>query len=126
MQAINLKAAHLRDTLGIDIPQPLLTWNVLDGVKQTAYQIVATSNGTEIWNTGRVSGSTMQAVYEGPAVSRQRITWKLRAWDENDIPGEWSESAYFEYAFLDKREYGLYPQGSRCCYRHCHYHRGRE
>lgn len=105
MQAINLKAAHLRDPLGIDIPQPLLTWNVLDGVKQTAYQIVATSNGTEIWNTGRVSGSTMQAVYEGPAVSRQRIGWRVRVWDENDNPGDWSEPACFEYAFLDKREW---------------------
>lgn len=105
MQAINLKAAHLRDPLGIDIPQPLLTWNVVGGVKQTAYQIVATSNDTEIWNTGRVSSSTMQAVYEGLAVSRQRITWKLRVWDENDIPGEWSESAFFEFAFLSKQEW---------------------
>lgn len=105
MKAISLKAAHLRDPLGIDIQQPLLTWNVVDGVEQTAYQIVATSNGTEVWNTGKVSCSTMQAVYEGPAVSRQRIDWKVCVWDENDIPGEWSEPAFFEFAFLSKQEW---------------------
>lgn len=105
MIAVNLKTAHLRNPLGIDIHQPMLTWNVLGGVKQTAYQIIATCDGTEIWNTGKVSDSIMQAVYEGPAGSRQRIEWRIRLWDENDVQGEWSENAYFEYAFRSKQEW---------------------
>ena len=105
MKAINLKAAHLRNPLGIDIRQPLLTWNVVDGVKQTAYQIVAICDGEEFWNTGKVSGSTMQAVYEGPATSRSCIQWKIRVWDEEGTQGPWSEPAFFEFAFLSKQEW---------------------
>ena len=105
MIAVNLKTAHLRNPLGIDIHQPMLTWNVLGGVKQTAYQIIATCDGTEIWNTGKISGSIMQAIYEGPVDSRQRTQWKVCVWDENDIQGEWSDQAYFEYAFLSKQEW---------------------
>ena len=28
--------------------------------------------------------------------SRQRISWKIRLWDERDEAGEWSEEAFFE------------------------------
>lgn len=105
MIAVRLKTAHLRNPLGIDTHQPMLTWNVIDGVTQTAYQVTATCDGVEVWNTGKVANSTMQAVYEGLAGSRKRITWRIRVWDENDVPGEWSEPAYFEYAFLSKQEW---------------------
>lgn len=106
MLAINLKTAHLRNPLGIDIQKPLLTWNVTGGITQTAYQIVATDDGTEVWSTGKVMGNTMQAVYEGPSASRQKIQWKICVWDENDVPGDWSEPAFFEFAFLNKQEWG--------------------
>ena len=105
MKATKLKTAHLINPLGIDVNQPILTWTVIGGVTQTAYQIVAACDGAEIWNTGKVATGTMQAVYEGPVNSRQRIQWKICVWDENDVQGEWSESAYFEYAFLSKQEW---------------------
>lgn len=105
MKAIRLKAAHLTDPIGIDLRQPLLTWNVIGGTKQTAYQIVASCGGKVVWDTGKVTGRAMQATYTGPAVSRQRIKWKIRVWDESDAPGEWSEEAFFEFALLDKQEW---------------------
>lgn len=105
MRATRLKTAHLINPIGIDVRKPMLTWNVVEGVRQTAYQIVGVCDGVEVWSTGKVSGGMMQAVYEGPADSRQRIAWRIRVWDENDVQGEWSESAYFEYAFLSKQEW---------------------
>ena len=104
MKANNLKTAHLINPLGINIRKPLLTWNCEGGVKQTAYQITARIDGIEVWNSGRVASSAMQAVYEGPAESRARVTWRIRLWDENNVEGEES-SAWFEYALLDKSDF---------------------
>lgn len=105
MKAMHLKTAHLSNPLGIDVKKPVLTWTVTDGITQTAYQIIATIRGVEVWNTGKVNGGAMQAVYEGSAQSRQRIEWKICVWDENDIQGPWSEPAFFEYAFLNKQDW---------------------
>ena len=95
MKAINLKTAHLKNPLGIDIRKPLLTWTCEGGERQTAYQISAFAKGKEIWNSGRVESGAMQAVYEGPAESRLRVEWTIRLWDENGLEGEES-AAWFE------------------------------
>ena len=104
MKAINLKTAHLTNPLGIDIHKPLLTWNCAGGQRQTAYQIIAHANGKELWNSGRVESAAMRAVYEGPAVSRLRVQWTVRLWDENGAAGEKS-TAWFEYALLDRSDF---------------------
>ena len=104
MKAINLKTAHLVNPLGIDIPKPLLTWTCDGGIHQTAYQIVASIDEREVWNSGKVALSAMQAVYDGPAESRARVKWSVTLWDENDAKGEES-SAWFEYALLDKSDF---------------------
>ena len=41
MKAINLKTEHLRNPLGIDVKAPVLSWNDSEGIRQTAYQVVA-------------------------------------------------------------------------------------
>ncbi len=99
MIAIRLKTEHLFDPLGIDIRQPRLFWNCEGGVKQTAYQIV-----TEKWDSGKVESNVMHVEYPLPLVSRERVTWKIRLWDENDEPGEWAE-AFFEMGLLDKADW---------------------
>ena len=105
MKAIRLKAAHLTNPLGIDLKNPLLTWNVEGGTRQSAYQLAAQCGGVEVWNTGKVESSDMQALYSGPSASRERITWRVKLWDENGVEGLWSEEAWFEYAFLDKQDW---------------------
>lgn len=104
MRAIRLKTAHLTVPLGIDLRHPLLTWNCEGGMKQTAYQITANMDGVEVWNTGKVTSNQMQAVYAGPAKSRERIHWQIRLWDENGADGE-SQETWFEYALLDKSDF---------------------
>ena len=104
MKAINLKTAHLINPLGIDIHKPLLTWTCDGGIKQTAYQIIASIDEKEVWNSGKVASSAMQAVYDGSAESRARVAWSVTLWDENDAVGEES-SAWFEYALLDRLDF---------------------
>ncbi|MBD5495391.1 MAG: family 78 glycoside hydrolase catalytic domain [Lachnospiraceae bacterium] len=105
MRAINLMTAHMRNPLGIDIRQPILSWNVLGGIRQSAYEVTAYCSGKMVWSTGKVADSGMQVRYKGPAGSRDRITWNVKIWDEEGNPGEMSESAYFEYAFLARSDF---------------------
>lgn len=90
MKAIRLRTEYLNNPLGLDIRHPRLMWNCEDGTKQTAYQIL-----TEKWDSGKVASSTMSAEYSLELSDRERVTWRIRLWDENDTPGEWSE-AFFE------------------------------
>ena len=90
MKAIRLRTEYLFDPIGVDFRQPRLMWNAEGGVRQTAYQIV-----TEQWDSGRVESSSMQAVYPKTLRDRERVEWKIRLWDENGEPGDWSE-AFFE------------------------------
>ena len=94
MKAIRLRTEYLKDPLGIDIRQPRLQWNCEGGEKQTAYQIV-----TESWDSGRVESASMQAVCPKELHSRERVNWRVRLWDENGEPGDWS-GAFFETGLL--------------------------
>ncbi len=89
MRAIRLKTEYLHDPIGIDISHPRLQWNCEGGTKQTAYQIRCQN-----WDSGKVAGSSMQAVYPHPLVSRERVIWQVRLWDENDVCGAWSEGSF--------------------------------
>ena len=105
MKARRLKTEHLFDPLGIDIKTPQLMWNCEGGIKQTAYQIVASdADGAELWDSGRVESSSMRAVYPGELKSRQRVNWKIRLWDENGQAGEWAE-AFFEMGLLEPSDW---------------------
>ena len=95
MKAIRLRTEYLKKPLGIDIVSPRLMWNCEGGVAQTAYQIV-----TENWDSGKVESPSMYAVWPNKLDSRERVRWRVRLWDENGMPGEWSESC-FEMGLLD-------------------------
>ena len=99
MNAIRLKTEHLFDPLGIDVQNPRLMWNAEGGVKQKACEIV-----TEKWQSGKVESDEMHAEYLLPLTSRERVTWKVRLWDEHDRPGDWAEG-FFEMGLLDKTDW---------------------
>ena len=109
MKAINLKTEHLRNPLGIDVKAPVLSWNDSEGIRQTAYQVVAFCKEREvqkeIWNTGKVSSDKMRVIYGGSANSRNRIFWRVKLWNEQGAEGEFCEPAFFEYALLHKSDF---------------------
>ena len=105
MRAINLKTEHMKNPLGIDIREPYLSWNCLDGIKQSAYEIQVFETGNEVWNSGKVTSDEMNIIYKNGVKSRRRYTWRIRLWDENDQVGDWSKESFFETGILDKKEW---------------------
>ncbi len=105
MKAIRLRTEYLKDPMGIDIVSPRLFWNCEGGITQTAYQIVAESDDTQAWDSGKAESASMRCTYPQPLRSRQRVTWKIRLWDENGELGEWSEPAFFEMGLLSASDW---------------------
>ncbi|SCJ18681.1 Bacterial alpha-L-rhamnosidase [uncultured Flavonifractor sp.] len=107
MRAIRLKTEYLTNPVGIDIVNPRLSWNCTDGKKQSAYEIcIRDELGTEIWNSGKVSSARMTGISCGiPLHSRDIRRWKVRLWDETDVPGPWSEEASFEVGLLHESDW---------------------
>lgn len=101
MRAIQLKTEHMVNPLGLQTANPNLSWVCADGICQTAYQIIAKANGKIVWDSGKVASSQMSARYGGAAAkARQRISWSVKLWDEQDQAGQ-AESAWFEMGLID-------------------------
>lgn len=106
-----LRCEYLDNPLGIDTPQPRLSWIITSterGVKQTAYQILVAGSETgleknqgELWDSGKVtSDDTVQIRYAGqPLASRQQAFWKIRVWDQAGAVSE-SQPARWEMGLL--------------------------
>ena len=105
MKAVRLRTEYLENPIGIDIKNPRLTWICENGIKQTAYRVVATSGNETVWDSGKVDTERMYAEYGEKACSRQRIEWRVSLWDENGKEGELSDKAFFEFGLLEKSDW---------------------
>ena len=96
MRAIRLKTEHLFDPIGVDDSAPRLFWNCEGGVKQTAYQVLATDEGgNTLWDSGKVESRSMCAHWGGdPVPPKTKVLWQVRLWDENHNAGDWSEATF--------------------------------
>ena len=113
MRIVDLRCEYLVNPLGIDLPQPRLSWRLqatTRGQKQTAYQIlVATDEArlvegrADLWDTHKVaSDQSIHVVYGGkPLTSRTRCFWKVRIWDKDGKAGPFSETAQWEMGLLN-------------------------
>ena len=81
----DLRCEYLREPLGVDTPQPRLSWIINSnrrGERQTAYQVLVASSEEllgkdqgDLWDSGKVeSGQSVQVEYAGrPLESRQAL-----------------------------------------------------
>ncbi|MBN1394663.1 MAG: family 78 glycoside hydrolase catalytic domain [Pirellulales bacterium] len=104
------------EPLGTDVVNPRLSWEMHDsrrGAKQTAYQILVASTPEKLtagegnlWDTGRVESSdTVHIVYAGkPLASRTRCHWKVRLWDADGKPSEFSRPALWTMGLLEPQD----------------------
>lgn len=108
----HLRCEHLENPLGIDVPNPRLSW-VLESKqraqKQSAYQILVASsveklraNQADLWDSGRVgSDETLYIPYSGqPLKAGQSCFWEIRAWDQDGNPSAYSPPASWEMGLL--------------------------
>ena len=110
----SLKADQTATPLGVDDPQPALSWQLSDA-KQTAYRVlVATSPSKlqpgqqDVWDSGKVaSGESAGIAYGGPALaSSQRYYWAVQVWDGADQASGWSAPSWFETGLLHAADWG--------------------
>jgi len=117
MNVVQLKCEYRTNPLGIDEKNPRLSW-ILDsenrGEIQTAFQILVASEkdklsetSADMWNTGKLnSRQSVHVVYSGRVLnSRQRYFWKVRIWDKEGQPSQWSEIAWLEMALLNENDW---------------------
>jgi len=112
-----LRCEYLDNPLGIDTPQPRLSW-VLESKQraqtQTAYQILAATTESalkaetgDLWDSGKVtSDQTLQVVYAGKTLSSsQRCYWKVRVWDKDGKGSAYSRPAFWEMGLLAPQDW---------------------
>ena len=118
-----LQCEYLDNPLAIDNVEPHFSWKMNSseaGAGSVAYQILVASSpdrlneaDADLWDSGRVDElNTVMAVYEGcPLASEAQAWWKVRVWDQDGEPSQWSEPASFgvgllgDDAWADEAEY---------------------
>ncbi|HKJ67190.1 MAG TPA: alpha-L-rhamnosidase N-terminal domain-containing protein, partial [bacterium] len=113
----NLKCEYLKNPLGIDIPQPRLSWTVssnLRGISQSAYRILVADNREflrddtgNIWDSGEVSSAqSVNVVYDGEQLqSGDTYYWKVRIWNQDAEQSPWSEINTFHTGLLQPSDW---------------------
>jgi alpha-L-rhamnosidase len=107
-----LECESLSTPLGMDAPQPKLSWQLRDtrfGASQTSYQIQVASTAAalasgkgDIWDSGRVeSAVSRNLAYAGPALEpSRRYFWRVQLWDQAGHPYPPSDITWWETGLL--------------------------
>ena len=107
-----LRCEYGKNPIGIDVVNPHLSWVLASterDEKQSAYEIVVASNPEilrtdhgDIWNSGKVdSDESIQIPFRGKTLqSGERCYWKVRVWDKQGKPSDFSEPGFWEMGLL--------------------------
>lgn len=114
---VKVTTDHKENPLAIENKKPQFSWVVnVDGFNrsQTAYHIlVATSeellneSEADSWNSNKVESTSSTFVdYQGSALQpTQTYYWKVKIWDENGRPSDWSEVQQFTMGLMDEKQW---------------------
>ena len=104
-----LRVENMDKPLAIDTDKPRFSWCILSdkqNVKQTAYQIIVSTDKGEVWNSGKVmSDQQLWVCYKGQQLaSATQCTWKVKVWT---TAGEtsWSETESFGIGLLKENHW---------------------
>jgi hypothetical protein len=96
LSAINLKCHSKVNPLGVDAPNPALSWQLVSSQKniiQIAYRVLVADDTTllvknqaNIWDSKKMqSSSSIQVKYEGKTLqSAKKYFWKVMVWDNKN------------------------------------------
>ena len=99
-----LRVENLENPLGIDTDMPRFSWLMTSDkrdVRQTAYQIMVSTDKGEVWNSGKVeSDQQLWVGYQGqPLKSATQCVWKVKVWTTVG-ESDWSEEHRFGIGLL--------------------------
>lgn len=89
---IDLKTDHLENPIGIDNPNPRLTWKVGDtsqGARQSAYRVIVGTDSLQVisgkgavWDSGKIDSDPQLVTYNGKELTPfTKYYWKVMVWD---------------------------------------------
>ena len=120
---VNQLQCELLDApLAIDNTTPHFSWkmsNKQNGAASIAYQILVATEldklneqEADLWNTGKVvDESSNGIVYQGkPLATRSLAYWKVRVWNQNDMPSDWSQPTRFGIGLLTEKDWSTDAQ----------------
>ncbi len=111
-EPVSLRVDSRVDPLGIDTPNPSLSWRSDDTAKnwtQAAYRIEVASDPSllaaskpDIWDSGRIaSNESIGIAYKGPSLTGgERYFWRVRTWDAAGKQELSTEAAWWETGLL--------------------------
>ena len=110
-----LRCEYKTNPIGIDVAKPRLSWQLAPvdpasrGLKQTAWQVIVASSleklqadTGDLWDSGRTaSDQSVNVEYAGKTLtSAQDCFWKVRVWDQNNQPSDWSAPGVWTMGLL--------------------------
>ena len=115
---VNQLQCELLDApLAIDNTSPHFSWkmsNKQNGAASIAYQILVATEldklneqEADLWNTGKVMDESSNGiVYQGkPLATRSLAYWKVRVWNQKDMPSDWSQPTRFGIGLLTEKDW---------------------
>ena len=112
-EIVALKCQSALNPIGVDTTTPKFSWLVKSrerGQSQTAYQLLVSDNLEDIsrdngnlWDSGTIRSNQASAVRYGgkPLRSNQTYHWKVKIWDRDGNPTNFSGTAQFTTGILD-------------------------
>ena len=112
----DLKVEYKINPLGIDVMKPRLSWKIRSdrqNTMQTAYEIRCARSEAHlqneenlIWKVKENSDQSIHISYKGPdLLSRQRVYWQVRIWDNHGRVSDWSKPAFWEMGLLNESDW---------------------
>ena len=119
MKLIDLMTQYTKNPLGLEDSHPVFSWRweVDEGEVsrfQSAWRIQAAGSlealergKADAWDSGKVSGERPFGIRYGGRrpESRERIYWRVMAWDDCGQQTDWSEAAWFEMGLLEETDW---------------------
>lgn len=87
----NLQCEYMIAPIGVDNPNPRLSWQLHDIKTQTAYQVFAGTDSAAIWqqpawNSGKINSSAVMAIYSGSILQPfKKYYWAVKVWNDKGI-----------------------------------------
>ncbi|WP_240755324.1 family 78 glycoside hydrolase catalytic domain [Pedobacter sp. SYP-B3415] len=135
-----LTCAYRKNPLGVDQAKPALSWQLRAadrGIMQTAYRVMVAdqpelllAGKANIWDSGRLNGSTTQQIsFGGKTLQAARVYyWRVAVWDNKGrqawspvaswqmgllTPGDWKKAAWIGYEKMPDSSIDILPSDKK-------------